>query len=161
MAIWLYLILLEKLYGRQILIKVFFLLNLPLKIPIYIYTCIFDCNLGDRLNKGESLSKGETLISENDRFTLELQLDGDLALKFGLLPVLWTTGTSNQGERLVMQNDGKLVLLDKNNRVLFSTSKAGKYLQIKNDGNLVLLDDLNEIVWSTNTIHCNLTFLLL
>lgn len=104
------------------------------------------------MNSEHELNKGEALTSENQKFKLELQADGDLVLSFyGIL--LWHTKTKSRGDRLVMQNDGKVVLLDTNNQVLFTTPSNGDYLLLQDDGNLVLFSENQESIWSTNTAH--------
>jgi hypothetical protein len=65
---------------------------------------------------------------------------------------VWQTGTTN-GVKLVMQNDGHLVLYDANNGTVFSSGTAGNpgaVLILRPDGNMVIA--LNgRILFETGT----------
>ncbi len=79
------------------------------------------------LRRGESISKGESLVSLNGRYKLKLQKDGNLILHDFLSPddVKWAAMTHNLGiETMRMDHNGRLVLLDKNNKIVRILCKA-------------------------------------
>lgn len=113
------------------------------------------------MNKGQELKKGQNLLSENGKFKLELQTNGNLVIKYNEITI-WSTDTSGRGERFVMQNDGNAVLYDINNRSLFTTqisiNNDSDYIIIQNDGNLALFTG-NRVVWTSNSAQgINLLF---
>jgi len=78
----------------------------------------------DRLNPGETLRKREYLTSTNGRY------------------------------RLVLQNDGNLVLYGPGNRPLWSSNTQGKTIEkcvMQGDGNLVLYFYGGQPAWASNT----------
>ena len=101
----------------------------------------------------QTLKKGDRLESQNGKFYLELQSDGNLVLNNDVR-VLWSTKTNN-GSQLVLQKDGNLVLTNVNNKEVFSTrTNKGRYFSVQNNGNLVLYDDNSKPLWSTKTTQC-------
>lgn len=107
------------------------------------------------LNKGEQLYRGQTITSINGRFAAIMQPDGNFVVMSGRV-VLWETRTNGRGYRVLMQNDGYLVIYDpKDTLVWTSTNKEpGEYLVCQDDGNLVLLsisDSSGRVLWASNT----------
>ena len=102
----------------------------------------------------EELAVKESIRSENGRYELVLQEDGNLVLYRSGGGVLWSTGTNNQVvNRLVMQDDGNLVLYGPGNRTVWSSGTfghPGSYLVLQDDGNLVIYVPQAPI-WSSNT----------
>lgn len=93
-----------------------------------------------RLNSGQSLTAGQYLLSPDGHSTLSLQKDGNLVLYSDARP-RWSTGTKGAGNRLVMQSDGNLVLLNKNGSPLWHSgtyNNSGARLDLQTDGNLVV-----------------------
>jgi len=79
---------------------------------------------GDKLNPGEMLRRGEHLTSGNGQY------------------------------RLIMQDDGNLVLYDASNRPLWASNTDGKAVEkciMQEDGNLVLYLYNGQPVWASNT----------
>lgn len=111
------------------------------------------------MDRNEQIRRGQGLISINGKFHLELQTNGNLAL-YSNGALLWSTQTST-GDRFVMQNDGNLVLYERNGRSLFltKTDGSGRYFLLQNDGNMVVYDSRNSAKWLSNTNHCNSLFL--
>jgi len=66
---------------------------------------------------------------------------------------LWATGTSgNPGATRVMQDDGNLVIISKDGKLLWAAGTGGNpgaYLKMQDDGNLVIYD--RTALWSTGT----------
>jgi polyhydroxybutyrate depolymerase len=66
----------------------------------------------DRLWNGQELERGQYLQSDNNRYRLSFQNDGNLVLRDRHTgAVLWASGTNGQrADRLVMQGDANLVI---------------------------------------------------
>ncbi|MBW1659096.1 MAG: lectin [Deltaproteobacteria bacterium] len=114
---------------------------------------------GDRLNPGNALMPGQHLLSQNRIYTLSLQKDGNIvlrkaeSLKSKKKHILWTSGTSGKVSKLLMQQDGNLVLYH-DNKAKWSTETnghSGAYFVLQNDGNAVVYSKNNKPLWSTNT----------
>ncbi len=123
------------------------------------------------LQPGESLEPNGFLVSENGRYHLVLQTDGNLVLYYkphptyaelnpdaGSLIAIWNTGTmassdSNPDRILRMQSDGNLVLYRppaQLGNALWHThtyGNPGAYLQLHNSGNLSLSSPDGEVLW--------------
>ncbi len=103
------------------------------------------------LRSGQMIYQGEALKSPNGRFKLVLQNDGNLVL-YDRGRALWSSGTNGKNARkLVMQSDGNLVLYGPNGPV-WATNTSGN-----RGAYLMLQDDGNLViykaVWSTHTIR--------
>jgi hypothetical protein len=95
------------------------------------------------------------LKSQDGRYTLFYQHDGNLVIyKNGTQPI-WATGTDGKAPKsLNFQSDGNIVLYGYNPAVAWAANchnKAGKYLILQNDGNLVIYTARNRAIWATNT----------
>jgi parallel beta-helix repeat protein len=105
------------------------------------------------LSMNQGLAPGQITRSCDGRFSLKLQADGDLVLRFGTAR-LWSTGTAGQAvAQAIQQNDGNLVLHDWSGNALWSTATGGHNgarLIVQNDGNLVIYDGAAP-VWSSGT----------
>ena len=107
-----------------------------------------------RLPSGYSLLPTQKLTSQDGRFTLTLEQDGNLVLRFGA-GVLWSTGTAT-GEAFWfrMAPTGELLLYGPSLNAVWTTgtSSAGAWLELRNDGNLVLLNSSGTtVLWQSNT----------
>ncbi|WP_283137130.1 M36 family metallopeptidase [Rhizohabitans arisaemae] len=113
----------------------------------------------DRMAAGERLQPGGFLTSENGRFTLRYQRDGNLVLyrnRDGI--ALWSTRTAGipAGE-CVMQGDGNFVVYtpQPTHRAVWNSVTAGNpgsRVIVQDDGNLVVYRADNVAVWATNTV---------
>lgn len=108
--------------------------------------------------EGFTLLRDNSLYSENKRYRLSLQNDGNLVLYRGdgvTSVSRWATGTNGKAvEKAVFQNDGNLVLYGYNGRPIWasnSNGKGGHYLFMQNDGNLVIYSTINKPIWASNT----------
>jgi hypothetical protein len=102
----------------------------------------------DRLGSGEKIIRGMQLTSNDGNFSLKLQEDGNLVLYRGTgrrRKPLWDSGTSGQpSEVLMMQPDGRLVILGPGERVVWEPDRSqptarrvpGSWLELENDGSL-------------------------
>jgi hypothetical protein len=109
----------------------------------------------DRLEAHESLLAGDCLRSMSGQHVLKVLPDGNLAIySNGEQSPRWTSGTFGKNTaRLVIRDDGDVVLLDAAGAVVWRTNTAGKggnQLVMQDDGNLVLYK-ATQAVWATNT----------
>lgn len=92
------------------------------------------------MTKGTKLYVNKELRTQNLRRRLLLQNDGNLVLYNQSKP-LWNTGTSGtKGAVLILQNDGNLVLYGPGNRPLWNSGTAGK------GGNYLIFQDDGNLV---------------
>ena len=101
------------------------------------------------LASSQILYRGEALESPNGRFKLVLQNDGNLVL-YDRTKALWSSGTNGKNaKKLVMQNDGNLVLYGPNGPIWASNTSGNR------GAFLMIQDDGNLViykaVWSTQT----------
>lgn len=106
----------------------------------------------DALEPTGRLVLQQSLVSADGRFRFELQRDGNLALWFGssLLWAANTYGT--QATFLAMQANGNLVLYGPGGSLIWQsgTSGPGARLILQNDGNLVIYSGSMPL-WATGT----------
>jgi hypothetical protein len=111
----------------------------------------------DYLRSGEILRVGDYLSSDNGRYELRMQGDGNLVLYVAWgNKAIWASNTMNSGADYVgNQGDGNLVLYDTNPlRPRWATNTAGRgpsVLYLQNDGNLVLRAAGNVPTWASGT----------
>ena len=105
-------------------------------------------------NAGQGLQPGQSLLSQDARFSLSLQSDGNVVVRQGGT-VLWSTGATGAApSELIFQADGNLVEYDTSGKVLWQSNSAGLLGQTliqQNDGNLVIYDTSNKPIWASNT----------
>jgi pimeloyl-ACP methyl ester carboxylesterase len=108
----------------------------------------------DVLLPGESLLAGEHVASQDRRYALVYQGDGNLVLYRGS-NALWHSGTYGTSPgRVIMQGDGNLVVYDSSNRARWASGTQGHpnaYLVVQNDGNVVIYSRSNSPLWDTET----------
>jgi hypothetical protein len=108
----------------------------------------------DRLNTNDQLLQGQLIRSQDGRFILVMQTDGNLVIYYYNI-ALWSSVTAGNPNinRCVMQSDGNLVLYDTNNVGRWSSNTAtgiAGVLVMQNDGNLVIYQN-GVAPWSSNT----------
>jgi hypothetical protein len=113
------------------------------------------------LDPARSFRPESELYSDNGRFRLTLQSDGNLVLydEGGVSTVsataVWNSGTSgNPGAYAVHQADGNLVVYSAANRPLMSTGtqgNPGSTLKLEDNGRLTLRSASGVIVWQSPT----------
>ena len=105
---------------------------------------------------GQGLLPGQALLSQDGRFSLRLQTDGNVIVRQGGT-VLWSTGaTGSPPSELIFQADGNLVEYDTSGKLLWQSNSAGLLGQLaimQNDGNLVIYDSSSPArpIWASNT----------
>lgn len=98
--------------------------------------------MGDTLQKGEKLEVGQSLTSNNGAYRLVLQDDGNLVLYAGEQSV-WATATDGQDvQRAEVQEDGNFVLYTPDKPVWASQTAGADNVR------LVLQDDRNLVLYS-------------
>jgi hypothetical protein len=84
---------------------------------------------GQELTRGEYLNRGDYIYRPfdvgNGRWRLIMQNDGNLVLYSPGNSVCWTTGTST-GHHAVYQQDGNFVLYNASGRALWASNTAGR-----------------------------------
>ncbi|HJT75405.1 MAG TPA: M57 family metalloprotease, partial [Chitinophaga sp.] len=106
------------------------------------------------LSAGQSLGQGGYIRSDDYRFTLVLQGDGNLVLYHFNQPI-WHSNTwgNPQITQCVMQGDGNLVLYDNNGAAYWDSQTynyPGASLHLQSDGNLVIYQN-GVARWASNT----------
>lgn len=105
---------------------------------------------------GQDLKIGEMILSDDDRFMLILQGDGNLVLYSPTKP-LWASQTVDKGgARLINQGDGNLVLYRSDMVPVWNSRTSGKGASIlinQIDGNLVLYSLGTKPTWATWTVQ--------
>lgn len=115
--------------------------------------------MANRMNPGDSLETGEKINSDDGRFYLIMQSDGNLVLyqrQNGTHHPLWATGTDgHQVDQVSMQTDGNLVVYNPGGQALWNSRTPGNpdsILILQDDGNLVIYAPGNRAIWATNTV---------
>ncbi|MET3035156.1 bulb-type lectin domain-containing protein [Chryseobacterium sp. NRRL B-14859] len=102
--------------------------------------------------KGYEFVQGEKIYSENSKYYLIFQTDGNLVMyRSGFKKDIWSTATAGKGRRAVFQEDGNLVVYDSSNRAVYNTGVSLSNvdrLSIQNDGNIVIYNYDNQVVWA-------------
>ena len=110
---------------------------------------------GPTLPVGRSLRRWASLLSEDRRFQVWLQDDGNLVLYRRYGAPLWASGTRN-GVRLTNQSDGNLVLYRADGGIAWSSGTYGNgpsTLWMQDDGNLVLYRNSDgKPTWASGTV---------
>lgn len=109
-----------------------------------------------QLNRWGVLYVGESMHSDNWKYELILQEDGNLVL-YGPDGPRWASGTWGKHPRYcTMQGDGNFVIYDVNNRPIWASNTAwtkmdvGHNLVLQDDGNLVIYH-FDDVIWATGT----------
>jgi hypothetical protein len=107
------------------------------------------------LPPGGRLNLEDDVISNNGRYQLILQRDGNLVLydrSAGSRP-LWSTQTQGQAvHECVMERDGNLVIYGLPKQIWASQTQGhpNSFLCVQDDGNVVIVPPGSSI-WATNT----------
>ena len=108
------------------------------------------------LAPGATLQANGAVASEDGRYSLTYQGDGNLVLYDESRVALWATGTAGTDPGFVaMQGDGNLVVYDSSGTPVWASWTDGHpnaRLCVQPDGNVVIYDGRGEAIWSTNTV---------
>ena len=110
------------------------------------------------LRNGQSLMSGQALVSNDGRFKLCMQEDGNLVI-YLLSDPIWASQTDNKGSapfKLVMQEDNHLCIYDTYGNCTWANGMHGKgrgkvSARMQDDGNFVVYDENEDAVWCTRT----------
>lgn len=112
---------------------------------------------GDRCvrgNTGATLKIGQSLWSQNKKYQLAMQGDGNLVIRCRTRAI-WSTNTHNIAiaNGLRYQSDGNLVLYRYDRKAVWANPGMNEscYLRMQNDGNLVLYGCYGKVHWSSKT----------
>lgn len=106
---------------------------------------------------GQTLEQNRKYWSNNSRYYLIFQNDGNLVLYNRAGASIWDAKTTNRGTRAVFQEDGNLVVYTPGNGVAFSTNTNGRRankLTVQDDGNLVVYNRSNPL-WASRDGRIN------
>lgn len=116
----------------------------------------------DSLLNSYKLPQSMYLASQNLQFFATIQSDGNFVIYksevFHYKNAIWSSRTNGKGTPpyyLIMQDDGNLVIYDKEEKAIWSskTHKMGKKpfcLKIANSGKLNIFDGENVMLWNSN-----------
>lgn len=110
----------------------------------------------DTLYSGQALTPGQRLTSQDGRFNLILQTDGNLVMYDPHNRAIWASNSSGHPNtsEAIMQADGNLVLYENGSNAYWATQTAGDASQpslvMQSDGNLVMYST-GASYWSSKT----------
>ena len=111
--------------------------------------------MANRLNPNEQLSIGGSITSDDGRFTLILQSDGNLVIYGPGGIAVWATNTEGRSVvNAIMQSEGNFVIYGPGNAVIWASNTEGNpnaILFLQNDRNLVIYNSGGPI-WASNTV---------
>ena len=105
-----------------------------------------------------TLSAGTVRTSCDGRYSLTMQVDGNLVLYNELGTATWATMTFGTGNRAAFQADGNLVVYDASGVARWASNTYGNpnsKIILQNDGNLVIYREIGGFDfarWATNTV---------
>lgn len=116
--------------------------------------------MSDTLNAGQSLAIGQQLQSQNGKYILVMQADGNLVQYEGMPSApkavfdtgTWSLPPALRPIRAEMQANGNFVLSNGNGAPVWvtGTKVANSRLMLQDDRNLVIYDPSNKAVWAHN-----------
>jgi hypothetical protein len=109
------------------------------------------------LGQFERLYANDVISSDDGRFHLIYQGDGNLVLYDQGWRPLWDTGTWGTDPGYVeMQGDGNLVMVNASGGFVWdvgvTAGHPGAWLIVQDDGNVVIYDGSSHPLWATNTV---------
>lgn len=111
----------------------------------------------DTLPSEGRLNPNDDVVSNNGRFQLILQSDGNLVLydTAGGRKSIWSSGTQGKAvNNCILQSDGNLVIYGFANPVWSSGTQGhpNSYLRVQNDGNVAIYP-MGDALWATHTVQ--------
>jgi len=100
------------------------------------------------------LFPGQWALSEDQRFGVTYQTNGDLVLAKWDGEPIWITWLPDYLGCAVMQGDGNFVVYDGDSQPLWASGTdghPGAYLSVQNDGNMVIYDVNGSALWASGT----------
>lgn len=93
-----------------------------------------------------------SLSSQNNRYVLRMQGDGNLVL-YSWGRAVWAINKFVAGSIVKMQSDGNLVVIAPGNQPVWATNSngPGAILILQDDGNIVLVAPGGRVIWASGT----------
>ena len=112
--------------------------------------------MSDHLTQGQALTRGQSLVSQDGRFTLIMQGDGNLVLYWSGGASRWASNTAAHAvSQVIMQSDGNLVIYASDGKTPLwasgTSGHPGAWLVLQDDGNLVIYSPGSKALWATGT----------
>jgi hypothetical protein len=119
-----------------------------------------------KYGNGDTLLQNQRLQSNDGKYYVIMQADGNLALysvkgknRRTVDNRIWASSSNGKGVapyRAVLHTDGNLVVYDSKNTALWSSNTSGKgkapfSIVVQNDGNFVLYGKSGKPTWASNT----------
>jgi hypothetical protein len=106
----------------------------------------------------DRLTSGDFVASDDGRFRLLYQSDGNLVLYDENGTALWSSDTFGSAPGMaVMQGDGNFVVYDVTGQPIWASMDSlgypGASLLVQNDGNVVIYDAAGVPLWLTGTVQ--------
>jgi hypothetical protein len=120
---------------------------------IFLWFAIFSASAETIVPGGSVLPQGTFVYSENGKYFLVMQTDGNLVL-YRKSDSGVRFATYRSGSYAVMQSDGNFVEYTSGNQALWHTSTGGNpgaFLAVQNDGNLVVYSSVSAPLWNIGT----------
>ncbi|MFC4008205.1 hypothetical protein ACFOY2_13310 [Nonomuraea purpurea] len=105
-----------------------------------------------KLPSGHVLRPGQVVQSDNGRYKLIQQDEGNAVLYDGQRPLFTTPTAGHPGARSIMQAEGNWVVVDRNDKALWTTKTAGNpgaWLAVSNDGRVIIYSSANKPLWTS------------
>lgn len=104
--------------------------------------------------RGPEIETGRAWYTCN--YILEFRLDGNLVLsrRGPKRELIWASGTSGRGSKLVVQANGNVAIYNQSNQTIWASNTGrnpGAYLTMQDDGNLVVYNSNRQPIFATNT----------
>lgn len=109
-----------------------------------------------QLSSGEALTTNDYLLSQDGLETLSIDNNGSLTLRINGVSFWGIKPGGDAKNKLVMQQDGNLVLYNSLMKPLWNTetqNNPGARLLLQPDGNLVIYSVGNVPLWNSGTVH--------
>jgi hypothetical protein len=112
----------------------------------------------DSLRPDQSLGTNQSITSQNGRYSLIMQGDGNLVLYRNSDGIaLWASNTYlSPAVQADMQSDGNLVVYSADGTAIWATdtwTEGRSFLYLQNDGNLVIYRERGGSTWASNTVQ--------
>lgn len=113
-----------------------------------------ELHIKDTLKTGEFLNRNESLFSKNGIYSTWMQLDGNFVVYHnyrdptGNFAPTWHASTYGYGDKIVMENNGNLVIYDNGGNKQWETVTEGNghFVRLENDGRLMMYNPYGDIV---------------
>jgi len=162
---------------KKKIVKLFSVAIVLIVLSNLFFSTVYAANWGYVLNPEETMDKGECLVSQNGKYKLCMQDDGNLVIYNAQWKSIWSSGTYKEGDRARFCINGNFlvekvtavptvtyelvngvrvrkVIYTYKTDVTFTTNTHGNYgaiMVMQDDGNLVIYNSQWKAVWSSGT----------